>query len=347
MADEWRDVPGPTGISFVVDTTMYEGVKAFPGEVYRSLDEVVCPNLCYHYSTPVCAQRWLDVCEDPMYGHRDLVASLDEALPDLVASLLSDVRGQGPIQFTSLGPGDGAVDVHLLRGIGRELRLGGYCGLDFSFDLLRRTAHRLATADGLPHPLPVRLVCGDFTELESYPVVQCGTEGVRLFSLTGFTMGNYSEGQLLGSIRSLMQKQDYLLLDARLHRNGQLTQESLRHLPDSLEIAASYDLDTVRRFVFGPVEVATMASAEEVGIDIEASRSLTSVPNALNLVIFCSELNSTMRLTGEPVYRDRLDLAVTTLYSTSNLLSWFPSVGFRAVWHQDLGEVAFFLLKRA
>ena len=338
---------GPTAFSFVVDPTMYEGINAFPGEVYRNLEQVVRPNLYYHYSTPVCAQRWLDVCADPVYGHRDLVAQIDEAMPKLVAALLSDWQGPRAVHVTSLGPGDGAVDVHLLRGFAHELRLDGYCGLDFSFHLLRRAAHRLATADGFQHSFPVRLVCGDFTELQAAPRVEPATDAVRVFSLTGFTMGNYSEAELLRSIRSYMRQEDYLLLDARVHGYGQLPGQSSHLFPEGRDIAGSYDLDTVRRFVFGPVEIATMASAEEVGIDIEVTRSLTSVPNTLKLVIFCSQLTSTMRLTGEPIHRKRLDLAVTALYNLPDLLGWFPSVGLRAIWHQDLGGVALFLLKRA
>ena len=337
----------PTAFSFMVDPTMYEGINAFPGEVYRNLEQVVRPNLYYHYSTPVCAQRWLDVCADPAYGHRNLIAQIDEALPELAAALLSDWQGPRAVQVTSLGPGDGTVAVHLLRGFAHELRLDGYCGLDFSFHLLRRAAHRLATADGFQHSFPVRFVCGDFTELQVPPLVEPETDAVQVFSLTGFTMGNYPEAELLGGIRSLMQQEDYLLLDARVHGYGQLPGQRSRLFPEGRDIAGSYDLDTVRRFVFGPVEVATMASAEEVEIDIEVTRSLTSVPNSLKLVIFCSHLTSTMRLTGEPIHRDRIDLAVATLYHCPDLLGWFPSVGLRAVWHQDLGGVALFLLKRA
>jgi len=329
-----------------VDPTMYQGVNAFPGVVYRDLDQVVRPDLYYHYSTPVCAQRWLDVCEDPAYGHRDLVALVDTALPDLVSALRDDWAGPEEISFTSLGPGDGTLDDHLLRGLASGFRVKSYWGLDFSFDLRRRAAHRLANAQELQDGFPVRFVCGDFTDLVASPFPYSRPPGARLFSLTGFTVGNYSEARLLKRLGSLMDRGDYLLLDARIHAFGRLAENGGRSLPNRGRIAGSYDLDSVRRFVFGPVEVATMATAEDVVIDIEVSRSLTTVPNALNLVIFCSGLDSTMRLTGRPIRRDRLDLAVTTLYHPPDLLGWFPSVGLSPVWHQEFPHVAFHLLKK-
>lgn len=325
---------------------MYEGVNALPGGIYRDLDQVVRPNLYYHYSTPVCAQRWLDVCEDPVYGHKDLVDRVDGALPSLVSALRADWDGPEEVTFMSLGPGDGVLDEHLLRGLAAGLRLKGYWGLDFSFDLLRRAAHRLGHAEGLQDGFPLRFICGDFTDLSVSPSLDRQTGSARLFSLTGFTLGNYPEADLLGSVGSLMQEKDYLLLDARLHAFGTFTSSSAMDPAHRQQLSGSYDLDSVRRFVFGPVEVATTATAEDVHIDIEVVQSITSVPHALNLVIFCSNLDSTLRLTGKPIRRDRLDLAVTTLYHHPDLQGWFTSVGLELVWQQEFRDVAFYLLKR-
>ena len=90
-----------------------------------------------------------------------------------------------------------------------------------------------------------------------------------------------------------------------------------------------------------------MATADQVRIDFDITRSLTGVPDALNLLIYCAELDTTLRLTGEPVRRDRLDLAVTTTYHLPSLARWLASSGaFTQVWHEDADGVAFLLLRR-
>ena len=52
-----------------------------------------------------------------------------------------------------------------------------------------------------------------------------------------------------------------------------------------------------------------------------------------------------MSLTGTPVQRDPLDLAVTTLYHPSSLGAWFPSQGFEVVWEGRRDGTSFFLLR--
>jgi hypothetical protein len=326
---------------------MFEGRNAFPGGVYGDLDQVVRSDLYYHYSTPICAQRWLDVCEDPVYGHRDLLQRLNKAIPGLVETLRRERGAGAPVRVISLGPGDGAVDEHLLLGLDEQFAIGSYCGLDFSFDLLRRAAHRLSRSNGLTAEFPMKMICGDFTDLDSRGLLEAEGMGSSIFCLTGFTLGNYSEAALLDSIGSLMKDGDFLLLDARLHSLDSVSDQGTQNLEEKARLSGHYDLETVRRFVFGPVEVATMASADDVGICFEVGRSLTSVPNALNLVIYCSGLETTLRLTGETVRRDRLNLAITTTYNPADLGSWFCSRGFSAVWQENFQDVAFFLLKRS
>ena len=83
--------------------------------------------------------------------------------------------------------------------------------------------------------------------------------------------------------------------------------------------------------------------ATPFGYDID--RSLTTVPGAWNIVIHARNLESTMSLTGTPVQRDPLDLAVTTLYHPSSLGAWFPSQGFEVVWEGRRDGTSFFLLR--
>jgi hypothetical protein len=288
----------------------------------------------------------LDVCQDPAYGHKDLVAHLDSVVPDLTEALSADRLTTSRIRVTSLGPGDGTMDEHLLRGLDRDFQLDSYRGLDFSFDLLRRAAHRLEGAEGFRHAFPIQMVCGDFTGVQASLARNGDRVGRQLFSLTGFTMGNYREDELLQSIASLMMPADYLFLDARIHDSGRLEVEDFSTFRERAAVSGHYAIDSVRRFVFGPVEVATLASADDVEIDLDVSRSVTIVPGALNLVIHCSGLDTTMRLTGARVQRERLDLAVTTTYDLEELLRWFETTDLRVVWHETAGGTGFFLLTK-
>lgn len=339
--------PSGRSIAFVVDPTMWAQRNALPRAVYGDLDRVVRTDLYYHYATPVCAQRWLDVCDDPAYGHRDLLARVRGALPGLVDALCGDVGREPRVALSSLGPGDGSVDELILAGLGARCEVASYCGLDFSFELLRRAVHRIANNRGLQGGFPIRAVCGDFTDVGAIGLLHDDGADTQVFALTGFTLGNYGEAELLRDIGRLMRSDDYLFLDARLHGFGELPTDMSGIRAMNSAAFKSYDLESVRRFVFGPAEVATMADADHVRIEFDTTRSLTTVPDALNLLIYCTGLDTTLRLTGERVRRERLDLAVTTLYHLPSLSKWLASSGdFEPVWHLDAGGVAFFLLRR-
>jgi len=333
----------PRAVTFMVDRTMYGDRYTPPRGVYGDLDRAVRTDLLFHYASAVCAQRWLDVCEDPAYGHQALLDGVSGVMPEVARALHADASDRRRLAFLSLGPGDGSVDERMLLGLAGTLDPVSYVGLDISFELLRRAVHRLARAPGLPAGLALTAICGDFTGLGSLPVPAVAG-GVRLFALTGFTFGNHDERALLRSIGALMSEGDYLFLDARLHSFGPVSAPPPD--PDRRDLLATYDLETVRRFVFGPVEVATTATAADVEFGFELARPVTAVPHALNLVIYCTGLDTSLRLSGERVRRSRLDLAVTTSYHLPALASWLATSGLAPVWQRQSGDVAFFLLRR-
>ena len=189
-------------------------------------------------------------------------------------------------------------------------------------------------------------MCGDFTGLGSLVVEEHEARVARVFALTGFTFGNYPEMALLEHIGGLMGAGDYLFFDARLHGYGPLEDAFDTAARPAMDTPSSYDVEPVRRFVFGPLEVATTAVAADVEIPFELPRPLTTIPSALNLVIFCSGLDTTVRLTGARVRRARMDLAVTTSYHLPELQAWLDRTGLTTVWHGAGGDTAFFLLKR-
>lgn len=321
--------------------------NAVPCKIYGNLDKVVRSDLHYHYSSPVCAQRWLDVCEDPAYGHQGIMKQVEHLFPSMMDALKTDRDHFLGVSLISLGPGDGALDEQMLRCLDDGAYLTSYCGLDFSFELLRHAVHRIAHADGLRHSFPIWAVCGDFTDLAHVVPNGLSDEYARIFTLTGFTLGNYQECDLLKQIGGLMRHGDYLFLDARLHDLGAFSHNRHLTLSDRSTLLRSYDLSSVKRFVFGPVEVATFARTDDVEIHFDVTRAQTRVPNALNILIYCTGLNTKMRLTDKLVYRDRLDLAVTALYHYPDLASWLRTMGFTIVWTQIVNGVAMFLLRHA
>ena len=333
-------------ISFGVDRSMFDARQGDPRFVYGNLDRVVSPNLHYHYSAPVCAQRWLDVCDDPEYGHRELLNCIDEVFPQFLRHAQAEGGLAPTLALTSLGPGDGAVDHCILGHMEKQVAVASYCGFDFSFELLCRAIHRLGFGGGFHQNFPIRAVCGDFTDPPECVRNDVDADASRLFSLTGFTLGNFAERSLLSQIEGLMRPGDYLFLDARVHSLGPVP-ENEPLVGDTRDRAfASYEIPSVKRFVFGPVEVATHATVDDVGIRLDMTRSLTTVPNAINMVIYCEGLDTTMRLTGQRVKRDRLDLAVTTMYRYEDLANWLDRSGFQLVASEQSSGTAFFLLRR-
>jgi len=332
-------------ISFSVDPAMYlAGASGAAARVHDDHQALVRPDLGNHYSGAVCAGRWIALCDDPEFGHAALVELIDRTCATVMEAMHADSGSSVGRPLISLGSGDGEVDLRILRGI--EARGGAnlYCCLDSSFELLRVALGRVARSEGLPRGLPIRAHCADFTRLAD-PCALPGAEPAgRLFALTGFTLGNHDESALLKGISTLMSARDYLLVDARLH--DFLDGGEIPDLPESVRqsVVERFELESVKRFVFGPLEVATLARVEDVGFEFEITNEVTVVPKALNILISCTGLETKMRLTGEPVRRSRVELAVTTLYRYVDLQRWFLASGYRIVWHQRFGDVGLFLL---
>ncbi len=333
-------------MTFKVDSSMFGGYPSSPDDIFRHLDRTRRPDLRFHYSGTLCAHRWLNVCSDPAYGHVDLLRRVEFVLPALMRVLQNDLGRREAITFVSLGPGDGALDEAILRRVDHDARLNSYCALDFSFELLQIAVGRIARASGFRTAFPIHAVCADFTKLQNRLPNGLPEDERRLFSLTGFTLGNYPEVELLSGIRRLMRDGDFLFLDARLHRAGNEGAEPDPSRFDRTRLLRSYDLASVKRFVFGPLEVATHARAEDACFGYDLVHLPGSIPTAVQVLIYCSGLETALRLSGQPIERDRLDLAVTTLYDRSALISGMETMGFDVVWHQDVEGVALLLVRK-
>jgi hypothetical protein len=167
----------------------------------------------------------------------------------------------------------------------------------------------------------------------------------NLFSLLGNTIGNYNESNLLRAISKGMNSDDLLLVDARLHT---LDWDGKRPLEkDEKEtILRGYTHDTNNQFAFGPVERATAANPNEVTFGYRVDTRTTNVEQAANIVTYCEGLKTRLKSSGKAVKRNRLDLAVTTVYSYDALKRWFPRRGFKVLWSDKQGNTGLFLLEK-
>jgi hypothetical protein len=333
-------------IVFQVDPGICEARQSDTRLVNDSIDAVTATNLQHHYSGPICAQRWLDVCQDPEYGHRELVSYIADAMPQFLASMREEIGTERALSLVSLGPGDGAVDREILRHMDQRVPVSSYWGFDSSVELLCVAVRRIADGTAYRQRFPIRAVYGDFCFLRRGEWDKPDGANTRLFCLTGFTLGNFAESELLFRIKALMRSGDYLFLDARTHELGAVAQQGYRMGESRLLALQSYTVPSVKRFVFGPLEVMTRATVDEVDIELEVARTLTTVPNALNIVIFCKGLDTVMRFTERRFRRDRVDLAMTTLYRYEDLKQWLINAGFTLVRASNHAGMAFFLLRR-
>lgn len=334
-------------VQFVVHRSMYDpGKWDASADVYFDLSKAVRVDLQHHYSGPICALNWITLCRQPEYGHLDLVDFIDGALPGALKSFRAKNPRINRMDLVSLGPGDGEIDIRLLRNIEEHFELPCYYCLDFSFDLLREAVSRVLEAPSLKNAFRIKAICGDFAEIAGLIRSNDRDETAGLFSLTGFTLGNYSEAKLLQHIAAAMSPSDVLFLDCHLHNLSDW--DGLRTLSphETSSLFAGYSQSLTNRFVFGPVETATLARFTDVLFACETDRKVTTVPHAFNVIIYCRELQTRMRFTDEIVQRDRLDLACTTFYDYGKLLDWFPTVGFQPIWQCSNGSIGLFLLER-
>ena len=107
-----------------------------------------------------------------------------------------------------------------------------------------------------------------------------------------------------------------------------------------------YDNPASNRFAFGPVETVTTARVGDVGFDYRIGRFVTTVPGAINVVTGCTGLAACMRLTGEVVAREHLDLGSTTLYDFESLRDWLAASPLRLRFAARDAETGVFLLEK-
>jgi hypothetical protein len=268
---------------------------------------------------------------------------IDRWFPEALRASPPATGAQGrEVRLVSLGPGNGDIDVRLLAQLENAFGRIAYSCVDSSFELLRRAVARIAGASELLSQFPIEAICADFTSVDA---ARAGGN-IDLLSLMGGTLGNYREDVLIERLKKWMKPDSQLLIDAWLWvPNGwngarNLTMQEERSLTSTLSFQAR------NQFVFGPLELATTATARDVTFGHEVNRSITVVPGAVNIITYCSNLSARVRLTDEPIVRQHVPLAATTRYDFERLAEWFGSVGLTVVWRKAVGAAGVFMLRQ-
>lgn len=322
-------------------------------------------DLKYHYVGWKMAENWNDLTDDDTYAHAHHRRTLAGAISDMTEVLPTN----GSYRYVSLGPGDGKTDVAVLPALGAALDISSCFFVDVSIELLQVATDRVITdlieKDKLS-PRHIRAVLGDFEDsLFKLAPMLSGFGDRSIFSLSGFTIGNSTERNLMVSLAGGMQPGDFLLVDARLHGLGETKSISADQRQVLLE---PYESPAMKKFAFGPVEDLCdyTVRLEEPEIDVKyeprvGTRTSTDVPNAINVYITAEGMYgndafrekvglkplSSIQVIGGREKKKRLSLVTLTFYDFSSLVQWLDGTGlFKVRWKRDLDRIGLFLLER-
>jgi uncharacterized SAM-dependent methyltransferase len=193
------------------------------------------------------ATAWKDLCSDLQYRpYWDSVGLLEARLPEMLASVYSDEVTQ--VDFVCLGVGSGQKEKAILdRLLAMQDDLNFYL-VDASIEMLGLSLSwyvgSLTDYEGRISAIGILsdLTAGLTTKPKVFP-----ENRPTLFALLGNTIGNYPEHSLIQSIGGMMEKGDFIMIDA------QLLPQDINDDDIEKEIRKSYDNKQFKRFVMTPL----------------------------------------------------------------------------------------------
>jgi hypothetical protein len=298
-------------------------------------------DLRYHYLGPVCAQNWIELSSNSRYGRLSAQHQLTQVAPELASALNDSLRRGGPFgaaSLVSLGCGDGTLDRVILEQLmEHRVPVHAYFPVDISPELLQCAIRKVRESTSLK-PVGIISVLADLWELERVSEIWPSPPHVELYTLLGYTMGNFlPEALLMRNIASLMGPEDFLLVDARCYA-GSIGEDLKSGLGQQLikQLKSFYDHEANARFAAGPLSFRTqrIPTADEVFNDVQCSQ-LSGVQNSL-VVATKLRLDEGWReqlgmRTSPQGTHDYLKLAWSTVYNEEILGTWFGRVGFDVV----------------
>lgn len=291
------------------------------------------PILCYFLSTKTNVDLEKDLIDslkakkdiDSKYlywklsgtkNYLELCRNLDYTLPYVAENLLRDKfkseiypllpHGYPTLDLIDLGPGYGEepniIVNTLLEKITSEDKIN--CILfDFSYHMLQMCVYYLDNAN-LEKPkyrdnVSVIAINGDIRDLPKFNLLIPDEGKSRLFVFLGGTIGNFLEKELLDIIRSMMTKEDFLLLGADL----------IGGLSDK-ELLTAYNSKYNQKFLFSPLS--------EVGYKIDDCKFECVVEETIGNIKNSKTVCSYFYLPDNTKVR----VAFSTKYNSSNLRAY-------------------------
>ncbi|MDG2532921.1 L-histidine N(alpha)-methyltransferase [Sphingomonas sp. HITSZ_GF] len=335
---------------FLVDSSMTHGTNSLM--LYKEAEDRMLgggtPELKFNYLGMHGAQNWLNISGDSNFAHNRLFGFYSEVAEEVVKQ--AKLVGEN-VDFISLGPGDGSIDVSLLRALMANCNLLHYYPFDLSVELLQTATARVIRDKQIANNLKnIKAILGDFSGLSRYKSVFGHDPSRNFFSLLGFTLQNSPEDELLRDIRDAMNVGDHLLIDIRLHRLGGGARGDQVSAENFAKLTAEYNKDGHNRFAFGMIEALTDMPFSKAEFEFDLKTTTTSVPAGININIYLKRLEGHLRSNGTEVEETRVPLAVTTVYNAQKFEEWVVQRGFDIDWKRaddDTNTMAFLLRKIA
>ena len=298
----------------------------------------------YNYIGVHCAENWLNLSNDPSYGHNELVDFYLKRLPSLIKHIPISIGDR--FDLVSLGAGSGEIDMLLLKEVlGKTNRLA-YFPFDISIELLQKCIGFFRSNKWLKFE-KMQPVHGDFHDLVAYKkYYNIIGASHRVFMLAGFTLGNHDESQLLGKIEEGMDIGDYLIVDLRLHDYANPNIHDLDKEKEKEQIIRNYKGMLNNRFAFGPIEDTTNAEFDNSQIYYTISSQNTVVPNAFNVVTNYRSLVAVLKNGVQSISRTKIALASTTLYSKNAFFLWLEHRFLEAITVEASDDKMIVLLRK-
>jgi Histidine-specific methyltransferase, SAM-dependent/TIR domain len=198
----------------------------------------------YLYASDSGADRWIELCDDPMYRHyRETKEFWAGATGREMAALIHSELACNEFDYISLGSGDGEKDGDLIL---HWLDMSAdifYYPYDISLRLVSR-AHqtvREKVRNAASNKFHIKAVLADFSYLKIISQVFAHRNCPNVVSLLGNSLGNMTgELAFLRKLASVMSPVDLLVLEVRLQSNSSELQE--------------VETEHAKRFDFGPLE---------------------------------------------------------------------------------------------
>jgi len=224
----------------------YKGITSLRSDFYKDVERGYIDER-FRYTGMNEAVAWSNLCFDNLYRpYWDSVNLLKAKLPDLLSVVYND--GVSQIDFVCLGVGSGFKEKIILDNLlARQDELNFYL-VDASIEMLGLSlsyyvSHLANYEDRIN---AVGVLCDLNSRLGPKPNIFPGSRP-SLFALLGNTIGNYSEQSLIRSVEGMMEKGDFIMIDA------QLLPKDVNDDEIEMEILRSYDNVYFKTFVMTPL----------------------------------------------------------------------------------------------